>query len=124
LDDSPIRYEDNSPNNYYAYLDNNFISGYRITQFVAEYMKDHNDFRLTVFAQPTVYAENNNLDPNDLNNYAGTNPWPNKDNNTNYQLEDSKKISRVNNRYHREPIGPPTMIMGCPVQELILAESA
>ncbi|WP_081643227.1 SusD/RagB family nutrient-binding outer membrane lipoprotein [Sphingobacterium paucimobilis] len=124
LEDSPIRDESNNPNNYYLYLDNNFISGYRITQFTAEYMKDRNDYRLTKFAQPTILAENGNLDPNNLQNYAGTNPWPNKENNVNYQYEDSKKISRVNNRYHREPIGPPTMIFGYPEQEFILAEAA
>ncbi len=124
LEDSPIRYEDNNPENYFLYLDNNFISGYRITKFIADYMKDRQDYRLTRFAQPTILAENTNLDPNDLQNYAGTNPWPNQENNINYQYEDSKIISRINNRYHREPIGPPTMVIGYPEQEFILAEAA
>lgn len=123
LEDSPIRYETNNPNNYFIFSQNDFISGYRITKFVADYMKDRQDYRLTRFAQPTIYAENNGLDPNNLQNYAGTNPWPNQENNVNYQYEDSGIISRINNRYHREPVGPPTMVIGYPEQEFILAEA-
>lgn len=124
LEDSPILYEDDNPDNYWLYGKNDFISGYRITQFTAEYMKDHEDTRLTVFAQPTIYAENKGLDPQNLDNYAGTNPWPSQSNNSNYPLEDSKKISRVNSRYYENTVGPPTMTMGYPEQEFILAEAA
>ncbi|WP_186755056.1 SusD/RagB family nutrient-binding outer membrane lipoprotein [Echinicola salinicaeni] len=124
LDDSPILYEEDNPDNYYIYSNNNFISGIRITQFLAEYMKDHRDVRLMEFAQPTIYAEENDLDPDDFNNYYGTNPWPKQSNNSNYPLEDSKKVSRVNNKYHRNPVGPPTMVIGYPEQQFILAEAA
>ena len=124
LDESPIRYEDGNPQNYVYYSDNNFLSSYRITQFVAEYMKDRNDYRLTVFAQPTIHAESINADPMDLNNYIGNDPFPNLQNNINYQLESTKKVSRLNKRYYGNPIGPPTMAIGYPEQQFILAEAA
>lgn len=124
LDDSPIRYEEDNPNNYYTYGDNNFLSGYRVTQWLVKEMQQYKDYRLTVFAQPTIYAQEHGLDAMDLDNYAGTNPFPDKNNNQNYQKESAKKISRVNGRYYKNPIGPPTMVMGYPEQEFILAEGA
>jgi len=124
LDDSPIRREDGNPNNYYTYGDNNFVSGYRVTQWLVKEMQGRHDYRLTVFAQPTIFAQANSLDPMDLDNYAGTNPFPNVNSNSNYPLEDSKKVSRINGRYYQNTMGPPTMIMGYPEQEFILAEAA
>jgi hypothetical protein len=124
LSDSPIRREEGNLSNYYLYFNNNFVTGYRISSFVVEYMRERNDKRLSHFANPMVALEGKDgVDIEDLDNYRGVNPNPDLQNNENIAAEAQGRLSRVNNRYHREPVGPPHMMAGYAEQELILAEA-
>lgn len=123
LSDSAIRYESasNSSSNY-LYGNNDFITGYRMLSPVVGFMKDRQDKRLMEFADPFPKAVEEGLDPNDFNNYHGATPAPIDDENV--PLSNEGKISRVNNRYYKEIVGPPHMMIGFAEQEFILAEAA
>lgn len=122
-DDSAVRVENasNTLNNY-LYGNNDFITGYKMYTPLVEFMKERQDVRLTYIASPVAQAIEQGLDPNDLNNYLGATPCPQNDENA--PLVNQGLISRVNDRYYKEVVGPHHMMIGYPEQEFILAEAA
>ena len=51
LSDSAIRDEKGNMENYKYYNDNNFVSSYRISKFVVDWMRERGDMRLPKLAE-------------------------------------------------------------------------
>ena len=110
--------------NYKYYNDNNFVSSYRISKFVVDWMRERGDMRLPKLAEMMIKLDGKNADPTDLANYKGVipNPGATGDNN-NTDMEDGSQ-SRLKSKWYLEPVGPSAMNIGYPEQEFILAEAA
>ena len=124
LSDSAIRDEKGNMENYKYYNDNNFVSSYRISKFVVDWMRERGDMRLPKLAEMMIKLDGKNADPTDLANYKGVipNPGATGDNN-NTDMEDGSQ-SRLKSKWYLEPVGPSAMNIGYPEQEFILAEAA
>lgn len=124
LSDSAIRDEKGNMENYKFYNDNNFVSSYRISRFVVEWMRERQDMRLPKLAEVMIRLDGKGADANDLANYKGVipNPGAASDNN-NTDMEDGSQ-SRLKAKWYLEPVGPSAMNIGYPEQEFILAEAA
>ena len=110
--------------NYKYYNDNNFVSSYRISKFVVDWMRERGDMRLPKLAEMMIKLDGKNADPTDLANYKGVipNPGATGDNN-NTDMKDGSQ-SRLKSKWYLEPVGPSAMNIGYPEQEFILAEAA
>ena len=124
LSDSAIRDEKGNMENYKYYNDNNFVSSYRISKFVVDWMRERGDMRLPKLAEMMIKLDGKNADPTDLANYKGVipNPGATGDNN-NTDMENGSQ-SRLKSKWYLEPVGPSAMNIGYPEQEFILAEAA
>ena len=124
LSDSAIRDEKGNMENYKYYNDNNFVSSYRVSKFVVDWMRERGDMRLPKLAEMMIKLDGKNADPTDLANYKGVipNPGATGDNN-NTDMEDGSQ-SRLKSKWYLEPVGPSAMNIGYPEQEFILAEAA
>lgn len=123
LSDSAIRDESGNPSNYTYYNNNNFVSSYRISKFVVDWMTERNDMRLPKFAEVMIKLDGKGADVNDLKNYKGVYPNPGFTSDDNSQGMDSGEQSRINKSWYNEPIGPSHIMIGYAEQELILAEA-
>ena len=119
-----IRDEKGNMENYKYYNDNNFVSSYRVSKFVVDWMRERGDMRLPKLAEMMIKLDGKNADPTDLANYKGVipNPGATGDNN-NTDMEDGSQ-SRLKSKWYLEPVGPSAMNIGYPEQEFILAEAA
>lgn len=124
LEDSAIRDETGNSENYNYYNDNNFVSSYRISKYVVDYMVDRHDMRLPKLAEVVMRLENSGVDINDFSNYNGVIPNPGANSDNNNEDMDSGNQSKLNRRWYLEPQGPSAMNIGYPEQEFILAEAA
>ena len=124
LSDNAIRDEKGNMENYKYYNDNNFVSSYRISKFVVDWMRERGDMRLPKLAEMMIKLDGKNADPTDLANYKGVipNPGATGDNN-NTDMENGSQ-SRLKSKWYLEPVGPSAMNIGYPEQEFILAEAA
>ena len=120
LSDSAIRDEKGNMENYKYYNDNNFVSSYRISKFVVDWMRERGDMRLPKLAEMMIKLDGKNADPTDLANYKGVipNPGATGDNN-NTDMENGSQ-SRLKSKWYLEPVGPSAMNIGYPEQEFIL----
>mgnify|MGYP004713854985 FL=1 len=116
LSDSAIRDEKGNMENYKYYNDNNFVSSYRISKFVVDWMRERGDMRLPKLAEMMIKLDGKNADPTDLANYKGVipNPGATGDNN-NTDMEDGSQ-SRLKSKWYLEPVGPSAMNIGYPEQ--------
>jgi hypothetical protein len=121
LSDSAILYGNGNPNTYIYYNDNGFVSSYRMTRNVVEFMKDRGDKRLQKIAEPKINLSNPNI--SNLNNYWGVYPNPNINANENRISELLNAQSPLNKMWYTEIKGPSFMMAGYPEQEFILAEA-
>jgi len=120
LSDSGILYQDGNPSVYKYYNDNDFVSNYRVTRNIVNYMQDRGDMRLTKIASPKINLTN--PDVNNLNNYFGVWPNPNVNSNENRVFEMLNAQSPVNKQWNMA-IGPSFIMAGYPEQEFIIAEA-
>lgn len=101
---APSRDEKGNMENYKYYNDNNFVSSYRISKFVVDWMRERGDMRLPKLAEMMIKLDGKNADPTDLANYKGVipNPGATGDNN-NTDMENGSQ-SRLKSKWYLEPV--------------------
>lgn len=123
LSDSAIRDEAGNPGNYTYYNNNNFVSSYRISKYIVDFMKDRNDMRLPKYAEVMMKLEGTGADIRNLDNYKGVYPNPGFTSDNNNEGMDKGEQSRINKAWYLEMVGPSHMMTGYAEQEFILAEA-
>ena len=100
-------------------------SGYGSSLYMADYFinmfKNRQDPRIFTFAEQTTSAKEKGLAITNFSGYNGGNPTaPYSDN---AALITAKNISKVNERFYKDPINEPSSILSYPELEFVLAEA-
>lgn len=123
LADSAIRDESGNPGNYTYYNNNNFVSSYRVSKYIIDFMKERSDMRLTMIAEVMMKLEGTGADVRDVNNYKGVYPNPGFTNDNNNEGMDKGEQSKINKVWYQQQVGPSHMMTGYAEQEFIIAEA-
>jgi hypothetical protein len=117
-DNGQLPYYNITKNQYPYYNSNGMKTDYYLDSTFVDLLQDLKDPRLFVFGQPTQAS---GLPANDLNAYDGLMGSANLSYNT--AKKGQGKASQINRRYAYEPINEPSLLMGYPELQFLLAEA-
>lgn len=124
LSDSATRDEAGNSGNYVYYNDNNFVSSYRVSKYIVDWMKERNDMRLPIYAEVMMKHEGKpGIDVRDVNNYNGVYPNPGTTSDNNKDEMEKGEQSKINRAWYLKEVGPSHMMIGYPELKLMLAEA-
>ncbi|SDL92926.1 Starch-binding associating with outer membrane [Pedobacter sp. ok626] len=109
-------------NRYPEFNSSGFGSGMYMDMTFVERLKDREDPRLFLFCTQTRLGKEAGKAISDFSSYEGGDPAaPYAE--TNVKAV-AGRVSKVNERYHKDPVNEPRILIGYAEQELILAEAA
>jgi len=118
-DNAALTYHDLAGNYYPYYNDNSMKTDWYMDSSFVHILKNLKDPRLFVYADKMPSASN--LPDNDFDAYGGgigSAPLAN-----NVQMMVDGKLSPINHRYYNDPVNEPSIAIGYPEVEFILAEA-
>lgn len=121
-DNGELKFADVADSRYTTFNSSGYGSSLYMANYFINMFKDRKDPRIFTFAEQTTSAKEKGLAINDFNGYNGGNPIsPYADN---AALITAKNISKVNERFYKDPVNEPSSILSYPELEFILAEAA
>lgn len=121
-DNAQLIFLDRINNRYSSFNDSDYGSSLYMSSSFIDIMKERKDPRLFTFAERTGKASSEGLLINDFNAYNGGNPIiPYSENE---KLVQEQNISKVNQRFYKNPINEPHILLSYTEQEFILAEAS
>lgn len=121
-DNGQLQYYALAGNRYPYFNDNSMKTDYYLDSTFVHMLQQLKDPRLFVYAKPTPNAVAADLDPTDFTAYGGLRGSATLDYNTSKRGKGT--ASQINNRYAYDSINEPSLLMGYPELEFILAEAA
>ncbi|MGV4415409.1 SusD/RagB family nutrient-binding outer membrane lipoprotein [Chryseobacterium sp. T1] len=120
-DNGELKFADVADSRYSMFNSSSYGSSLYMANYFINFFKDRQDPRLFTFAEPTTAAKEAGLAITNYAGYNGGNPTsPYSDNAT---LITAKNISKVNERFYKNPTNEPSSILSYPELEFILAEA-
>lgn len=121
-DNASLKFLDQQGNRYPDFNSSGFSSGMYMDSTFIQRLQEREDPRLFIYSTQTRSAREEGKAINDFSAYEGGDPA------APYGTVNEKatvgKVSRVNDRYHRDPVNEPYVLLGYSEQQLILAEAA
>ncbi|MDR1343797.1 MAG: SusD/RagB family nutrient-binding outer membrane lipoprotein [Tannerellaceae bacterium] len=121
-DNGQLIYLDQEGNRYPEFNSSGYGSGMYVDSTFIRRLQDHKDPRLFVFCTQTKESKEEGKALDDFTAYEGGDPA------APYGMVNEKatqgKVSKVHERYYQDPTNEPSLIMGYPELQLILAEAA
>ena len=121
-DNASLEFLDQQGNRYPDFNSSGFSSGMYMDSTFIQRLQEREDPRLFIYSTQTRSAREAGKAINDFSAYEGGDPA------APYGTVNEKatvgKVSRVNDRYHRDPVNEPYVLLGYSEQQLILAEAA
>jgi hypothetical protein len=118
-DNGQLPYYNITNNQYPFYNSNSMKTDYYLDSTFVDILQDLKDPRLFVYGQPSTAS---GLPATDLNAYDGLSGSANLSINT--VKKGQGRASQINRRYAYEPINEPSLLMGYPEVQFLLAEAA
>ncbi|WP_186755734.1 SusD/RagB family nutrient-binding outer membrane lipoprotein [Echinicola salinicaeni] len=113
---------DQQDNRYPSFNSSGFSSGMYMDSTFVKRLQDREDPRLFIYCTQTKSAKEAGKAIDDFTAYEGGDPAaPYAEVN---EKATQGNVSKVNDRYHRDPVNEPYMLLGYSEQQLILAEAA
>ncbi|HEX7870167.1 MAG TPA: SusD/RagB family nutrient-binding outer membrane lipoprotein [Chryseobacterium sp.] len=120
-DNGELKFADVADSRYTTFNSSGYGSALYMANFFINLFKDRQDPRLFTFAEQTTSAKEAALPITNFTSYNGGNPTsPYSDN---AALVAAKNISKVNERFYKDPTNEPSSILSYPELEFILAEA-
>ncbi|MCQ9642077.1 SusD/RagB family nutrient-binding outer membrane lipoprotein [Chryseobacterium sp. WG14] len=120
-DNGELRFADAADSRYTMFNNSGYGSSLYMADYFINMFKARQDPRLFTFAAQTTGAKEAGKAITDFTGYNGGNPTsPYSDNAT---LITAKNISKVNDRFYKDPTNEPSSVLSYSEQELILAEA-
>lgn len=121
-DNGELKFVDAAGSRYTKFNDSGYGSSLYMADYFINLFKERKDPRLFSFAEQTTSAQEQGKSIKDFTSYNGGNPIsPYSDN---AQLVADKNISKVNERYYKDPTNEASKILGYSELQFILAEAA
>src|SRR5690606_12412317 len=121
-DDASLVFLDQQGNRYPDFNSSGFSSGMYMDSTFIQRLQDREDPRLFIYSTQTRSPREQGKAINGFSAYEGGDPA------APYGTVNEKatvgRVSRVNDRYHRDPVNEPYVLLGYSEQQLILAEAA
>lgn len=120
-DNGELKFADAADSRYTTFNSSGYGSSLYMANYFINMFKDRQDPRIFTFAEQTTSAKENGLAITNFNGYNGGNPTsPYADN---AALITAKNISKVNERFYKDPTNEPSSILSYAELEFILAEA-
>ncbi|WP_160140152.1 SusD/RagB family nutrient-binding outer membrane lipoprotein [Chryseobacterium sp. c4a] len=120
-DNGELKFADAADSRYSMFNDSGYGSSLYMADYFINMFKDRNDPRLFTFAAQTTGAKEAGKAITDFSGYNGGDPVsPYSDN---AKLITAKNISKVNDRFYKDPTNEPSSILSYSELEFILAEA-
>lgn len=120
-DNGELKFADAADSRYTTFNSSGYGSSLYMANYFINLFKDRQDPRIFTFAEQTTSAKENGLAITNFNGYNGGNPTsPYADN---AALITAKNISKVNERFYKDPTNEPSSILSYAELEFILAEA-
>ncbi|GAB4107844.1 SusD/RagB family nutrient-binding outer membrane lipoprotein [Echinicola sediminis] len=121
-DSGQLVFLDQQDNRYPDFNSSGFSSGMYMDSTFVKRLQDREDPRLFIYCTQTKSAKEAGKAINDFSAYEGGDPAaPYAEVN---EKATQGNVSKVNDRYHKDPVNEPYMLLGYSEQQLILAEAA
>lgn len=121
-DNGQLVFLDQQGNRYPNFNSSSFSSGMYMDSTFIKRLQDREDPRLFIYSTQTKSAKEAGKALNDFSAYEGGDPAaPYAEVN---EKATEGNVSKVNDRYHRDPVNEPYVLLGYSEQQLILAEAA
>jgi hypothetical protein len=121
-DNAELEFLDQQGNRYPDFNSSGFGSGMYMDSTFIQRLQEREDPRLFIYSTQTKSAKEEGKAINDFTAYEGGDPA------APYGTVNEKAtlglVSKVNDRYHRDPVNEPYVLLGFSEQQLILAEAA
>ncbi len=121
-DNGELKFADAADSRYTMFNNSGYGSSLYMADYFINLFKDRNDPRLFTFAAQTTGAKEAGKAITDFSGYNGGNPTSSYSDNA--ALITAKNISKVNDRFYKDPTNEPSSILSYPELEFILAEAA
>ncbi|SHM39558.1 SusD/RagB family nutrient-binding outer membrane lipoprotein [Chryseobacterium polytrichastri] len=120
-DNGELKFADAADSRYTMFNNSGYGSSLYMADYFINLFKDRQDPRLFTFAAQTTGAKEAGKALTDFTGYNGGNPTsPYSDN---AALITAKNISKVNDRFYKDPTNEPSSVLSYPELEFILAEA-
>ncbi|KMQ59568.1 hypothetical protein ACM46_19540 [Chryseobacterium angstadtii] len=121
-DNGELKFADAADSRYTMFNNSGYGSSLYMADYFINLFKARQDPRLFTFAAQTTAAKEAGKPVTDFSGYNGGNPTsPYSDN---ADLITAKNISKVNDRFYKDPTNEPSSVLSYSEQEFILAEAA
>ncbi|WP_300685305.1 SusD/RagB family nutrient-binding outer membrane lipoprotein [Chryseobacterium sp.] len=121
-DNGELKFADAADSRYSMFNNSGYGSSLYMADYFINMFKERHDPRLFTFAAQTTGAKEAGKAITDFTAYNGGNPTsPYSDN---AALITAKNISKVNDRFYKDPTNEPSSVLSYPELEFILAEAA
>jgi len=121
-DNASLEFLDQQGNRYPDFNSSGFSSGMYMDSTFIQRLQEREDPRLFIYSTQTRSAREEGKSIDDFSAYEGGDPA--KPYGTVNEKATVGKVSRVNDRYHRDPVNEPYVLLGYSEQQLILAEAS
>ena len=121
-DNGELKFADAADSRYTMFNNSGYGSSLYMADYFINLFKDRKDPRLFTFAAQTTGAKENGKAITDFTGYNGGNPTSSYSDNA--ELITAKNISKVNDRFYKDPTNEPSSVLSYSELEFILAEAA
>lgn len=120
-DNGQLKFYDVADSRYTMFNNSGYGSSLYMADYFINFFKERQDPRLFTFAAQTTAAKEAGKPITDFSGYNGGNPT--SPYSTNATLVAAKNISKINDRFYKDPTNEPSSILSYPELEFILAEA-
>lgn len=121
-DNGELKFADAADSRYTMFNNSGYGSSLYMADYFINLFKARQDPRLFTFAAQTTAAKEAGKPLTDFTGYNGGNPTSSYSDNA--ALITAKNISKVNDRFYKDPTNEPSSVLSYPELEFILAEAA
>lgn len=121
-DNGELKFADAADSRYTMFNNSGYGSSLYMADYFINMFKDRKDPRLFTFAAQTTGAKEAGKPVTDFTGYNGGNPTSSYSDNA--ALITAKNISKINDRFYKDPTNEPSSVLSYSEQEFILAEAA
>jgi hypothetical protein len=121
-DNGELKFADAADSRYTMFNNSGYGSSLYMADYFINLFKARQDPRLFTFAAQTTAAKEAGKPITDFTGYNGGNPTSSYSDNA--ALITAKNISKVNDRFYKDPTNEPSSVLSYPELEFILAEAA